>query len=113
MEKHIIKKRFGKGNWNWNKDVVYNRAFLSTQQRYIDDLLASRGHVLLLDVYDILGIARTAESCSLGRVKGVGDEKTDLLWFYWKELPDHPNEFELTFICYPILDYLEKENVAG
>lgn len=63
---------------NWTRDAEYNRAFLHCQQTYANDLLQSRGHVLLNDVYDSLGIPRTMEGAIVGWVKGGdGDNYVD------------------------------------
>lgn len=110
---NIIKKRFGRNNNPyWDKNKEFNLMFFQSQMNLANDKLTHQGHVLLLDVYDMLGIARTKESCYLGLVKGV-NKNEDYVKMSYEELLDHPNEFELTFECYPILEYLEVENVAG
>lgn len=44
---------------NWSKTPEYNFLFLRAQQNYANDLLHSRGHVFLNEVYDMLGIPRS------------------------------------------------------
>lgn len=50
---------FDVGNDNWEKDAEYNLMFLRHQQNHANDLLQSRGWVLLNEVYDMLGIPQT------------------------------------------------------
>lgn len=63
---------FDDGCTGWTKDPEYNLTFLKNQQRYANDLLQTRGHLYLNEVYDMLGIPRT----KAGQVVGwVYDEK--------------------------------------
>lgn len=56
----------------WEKDPEYNLMFLKAQQQYANDLLRSRGHLFLNEVYDMLGIPRS----KAGQIVGwVYDEK--------------------------------------
>jgi hypothetical protein len=57
--------------------AIYNPIFLRTQQQYANDLLRARGHVLLNDVYDMLGIPRSREGAIVGWVLGAGDDYID------------------------------------
>lgn len=60
------------GNTGWSKSPELNLAFLKTQQSYFNDLLRTRGHVFLNEVYDALGFDRT----QAGQIVGwVYDEK--------------------------------------
>lgn len=43
----------------WTKDPEYNLMFLKDKERYANDLLRTRGHLFLNEVYDMLGIPRT------------------------------------------------------
>lgn len=63
---------------NWEKNAEYNLSFLTAQQRYANDLLRSRGHLFLNEVYDMLGIPRS----SAGQVVG---------WVYNEKNPNGDN----------------------
>lgn len=73
-----------KNNHNWkNTAPDYNLMFVKAQETYANQLLSSRGHVLLNDVLDSLGMDRTHEGAVMG----------------WVLTPDAPN-----FIDFGILD---------
>ena len=61
----------------WQKDPDYNYMFLKAQQNYATQLLNSRGHLFLNEVYDMLGIPRTAAGAAVGWIKGLGDDYVD------------------------------------
>jgi hypothetical protein len=61
----------------WQKQPEYNRIFLKCQQNYANDMLNARGHVLLNDVYDMLGLKRSQPGTVVGWVKGDGDGYID------------------------------------
>lgn len=64
---------FDEGSIYWKRDSEYNMVFLKSQQQYCNDLLISRGHLFLNEVYDMLGIPRT----KAGQVVGwIYDTKT-------------------------------------
>lgn len=56
----------------WTKDPELNLAFLRQQQNYANDLLKTKGWVTLNEVYDMLGITRTAAGMVVG---WIYDEK--------------------------------------
>ena len=65
-------KFFDDGNTGWTKDPEYNLMFLRRQQDWANELLRSKGHLFLNEVYDMLGIPRT----QAGQVVGwIYDEK--------------------------------------
>lgn len=65
----------------WEKDPEYNLMFLRAQQTYANDLLRSRGHLFLNEVYDMLDIPRTKAGQIVGWVYDkhdpVGDNFVD------------------------------------
>lgn len=62
----------------WSKNPEYNLMFLRAQQNYYNDMLKSRGHVFLNEVYDALGIPRTQAGAIVGWVIGEnGDNFID------------------------------------
>lgn len=68
---------FDKLNKNWQNEAEYNLAFLRAQQQYANDMLLARGHMLLNDVYDALGIERSYAGSVVGWVHGNGDSYID------------------------------------
>lgn len=52
----------------WSKDPQYNKIFLVDQQNYFNDVLRTRGHLYLNEVYDALGIPRTKAGQIVGWV---------------------------------------------
>lgn len=64
----------------WRRDGYTNLYFLKTQQAYFNDLLNTRGHVFLNEVWDELGMPRTPEGQLVGWVKDseTGDNVIDL-----------------------------------
>lgn len=50
---------FDDGCTGWTKDPEYNLMFLRQQQNYANELLKSRGHLFLNEVYYMLGIPKT------------------------------------------------------
>lgn len=59
-------------------DPEYNMTFLLAQQNYANDLLKSRGHLFLNEVYDMLGIKRTRAGAQVGWIDGGdGDNYVD------------------------------------
>lgn len=59
---------FDEGSINWQKNSELNRLFVQCQQTYANNLLHSRGHVFLNEVYDMLGIDRSQAGQVVGWV---------------------------------------------
>lgn len=57
---------FDDGNAGWEKDAECNKFFLVQQQNYANDLLKTRGHLFLNEVYDLLGARRTKSGAQVG-----------------------------------------------
>lgn len=64
---------------NWSKEPEYNLIFLKAQQAYANDLLISRGHVFLNEIYDSLGIDRSKAGAVVGWV--VSDDGDNFIDF--------------------------------
>ena len=56
----------------WSKDAVYNKMYLMCQQNYMNDLLRTKGHLFVNDVYDALGMARTEAGQVVGWIYEEG-----------------------------------------
>ena len=66
----------------WVPDSEYNWLFLRNQQSYMNDMLRSRGHVFLNEVYDRLGMNRSREGAIVGWVISKdGDNYVDFGFF--------------------------------
>lgn len=72
---------FDDASYHWEKDAEYNLAFLRGQQQYANDLLKTRGHLFLNEVYDMLDIPRTKAGQVVGWIydenNPVGDNYVD------------------------------------
>lgn len=73
---------FDDGCIGWEKDAEHNRAYVLHMQNYFNEILQSRGHVFLNEVYDAFGIPRTRAGQAVGWVynkdgKTAGDNYID------------------------------------
>lgn len=59
---------FDEGCKNWDKNPEYNMFFLKSSQNYMNDLLRSRGHVFLNEVYEHLGLPHSQAGAVVGWV---------------------------------------------
>ena len=68
MEKTLSKygRRFDKTCSQWKNDKIQNRMTIRYYERYFVDLLSIRGYVFLRDIYELLGMHPTKESCTNG-----------------------------------------------
>ena len=66
---------------SWNKEPEYNLIFLKCQQNYANDLLRSRGHVFLNEVYDMLGIPRSKAGAVVGWVLSPNGDTDNFINF--------------------------------
>jgi hypothetical protein len=69
----VYSKFFDEYSDCWAKDPELNRIYITCQQQYANDLLRSRGHVFLNEVYDTLGIERTREGAVVGWIRDSKD----------------------------------------
>lgn len=58
----------------WSPSAEYNLTFLKVQQNFANDILQSKGHIFLNEIYDALGIPRTSAGQVVGWVKGNGKD---------------------------------------
>lgn len=69
---------FDEASSSFQKQPEMNKLFIQCQQNYANDLLYSRGHVFLNDVYDMLGLERSTAGAVVGWVlDGDGDNHID------------------------------------
>lgn len=59
-------KFFDEASPYWNRDAELNRLFIQCQQNYANNRLIARGHLLLNDVYEMLGLEHTQAGCVVG-----------------------------------------------
>lgn len=108
---------FCEGNLGWSRNAELNKVFLIKQQNYANDRLKAQGYLTLNEVYDMLGIQRTAYGQIAGWVWSedgtVGDNFVDFGIFdiYNEKACDFLNGIEksiiLDFNCIGnILEYI-------
>ena len=68
---------FDSSNPNWDKNPTFSMMWLRGQQNILNDLLHTRGHVFLNEVYDALGFPHTPQGAVLGWIDGEGDNCID------------------------------------
>lgn len=68
---------FDSTNPNWDKNPQFSMMFLRGQQNILNDILHTRGHVFLNEVYDALGFPHTPQGAVLGWIDGEGDDCID------------------------------------
>lgn len=84
---------FDESSRRWKKSSEYNFMFLRDAQEHFNDLLNSRGHLFLNEVYDYLDFPRSEAGQFVGWLKdGGGDCKVDIGLF------DPNNERSAAFI---------------
>ena len=96
---------FDESNKNWQKNHDYNLLFLKTQQNLANDLLQSRGHVFLNEVYDGLGLKRSTPGALVGWVKGQGDDFIDF-GLYDVGVSGYANEYRCDTIAEERRDFI-------
>jgi hypothetical protein len=65
---------------NWHSNDEYNKTFIKAQEQYLNDKLRAHGYLFLNEVYEALGMPRSAQ----GQIVG---------WFW--EPGSHPVEFDI------------------
>lgn len=96
----IYARCFDNSNPQYRSDRLLNRAFLTAQQNYINDVLIIRGHVFLNEVYERLGFPHTAEGAITGWVlknpEEMKKEKRDGYISFGLEEPGSQDFMDLT-----------------
>jgi len=62
----IYSRLFDEFNSSWSDNPEYNKMFLQSKQNYANDLLRTRGHLFLNEVYDMLGLERSSAGAVVG-----------------------------------------------
>lgn len=68
---------FDSSNPNWDKNPSFSLMWLRGQENILNDLLHTRGHVFLNEVYTALGFPHTPQGAVLGWIDGDGDDCID------------------------------------
>lgn len=68
---------FDSSNPNWDPNPQFSMMWLRGQQNILNDILHTRGHVFLNEVYDALGFPHTPQGAVLGWIDGEGDDCID------------------------------------
>ena len=75
----------------WSKNKDHNLMFLKIQENYANELLKSRGWLFLRDVYEMLGIPITKESCIVGWIYEENNQIGDNFVTFDIQVGDSPN----------------------
>ena len=100
----VYARFYDDGCTGWTKNPEDNLYFLKCQENYANDILKTRGHLFLNEVYDMLGIPRTQAGQIVGWVydekNPVGDNFVDFGIFdlYNERKRDFVNGYERTIL---------------
>lgn len=72
----IYARFFDQNSPRWSKEPEYNLIFLKAEQNYCNDILISRGHLFLNEVYSRLGLPHTKAGAVVGWLR-TRDNSTD------------------------------------
>ncbi len=99
------------------KDPEYNLMFLRRQQDYANEVLKSRGHLFLNEVYDMLGIPRTKAGQVVGWIYNEdnpnGDNYVDFGIYDLSNLSNSQKERKMAFVNGHEYNILLDFNVDG
>lgn len=102
----IFKRKFGKGNSNWDRfDPMYNEIYLHSQDIMFNQLLEHDRFLTLHDVLSRLGITEYSKGCFI--FGWVAKRDPIVKWEF--EQIDESGEFILTFDCDEIVSYFKSE----
>lgn len=62
---------------DWDKNPTFSMIFLKGQQEIANNILHTRGHLFLNEVYEMLGFEHTSIGAVVGWVDGIGDSFVD------------------------------------
>lgn len=68
---------FDKNCSGWDNTPEYLEFFLNSQQNWANDRLRGKGHLLLNEIYDELGVERTAAGCVVGWIYKPDDNNEE------------------------------------
>lgn len=68
---------FDSSNPNWDPNPAFSMMWLRGTQNIMNDILHTRGHVFLNEVYDALGFPHTPQGAVLGWIDGGDDDCID------------------------------------
>lgn len=92
-EYSIYARFFDQTSDKYENDAEYNLMYLRAKQNFANDLLRSRGHLFLNEVYDMLGLARSRAGQVVGwALTNDGDNYVDFGIF------DHGRETSMAFV---------------
>lgn len=77
LQPSMYARYFDSSNRNWDKNPEFSLMFLRGQQNIANDILKTRGHIFLNEVYDMLGYDHTQIGSVTGWVLGEGDDYVD------------------------------------
>lgn len=65
----------------WDENALFNYKWLRANETAANDILRTRGHIFLNEVYDMIGLPHTPEGAVAGWIKDQGDGYVDFgLW---------------------------------
>lgn len=102
-------KFFDSSSPYWEKSAEHNLYFLLERQQYANQLLQTRGHIFLNEIYDMLGIPRTKEGAVEGWVKEKNGETVVVDFGIYELYKDAARDFVNGYENVILLDF----NVLG
>lgn len=96
----LYARSFNESNPNWQPNAEENRTFLQLQQNWWNNVLHSRGHVFLNEVYESLGMAHSRPGAVVGWLSGPnsnGDGFIDFGFFEAWQINNMEPEIWLDF----------------
>ncbi len=98
---------FDKNCAEWDSNNIYNLKWLRANETAANDILNTRGHIFLNEVYDMIGLPHTKAGAVVGWIKGQGDGYVDF------GLYDPDNESHIRYVNGDESNILLDFNVDG